>query len=569
MVDRTARHITKFKTQKEITLFGFALSLIDIVILMTIGLILVFQLQLQFTQKVNWDEFFYLSHIYDAQAGRLDKTLQMGHVYLFRWLPFWPGGEMAQITVGRVVMWAAQLGTLTLIIKTARRFIPITYALFAGLCFLGLGFVFVHGTSFRADPLAGLCMMGVTYVLAASDLKRPDLILLTTALVLGAFITIKVILFAPLFAALAVWRLSSSADKKLLFIKLVVTALVSSAIFITALLLHRLTLPLTGAGDSTSSLTSTAHTALMSDGLFPRKDIIIAGFYRSLVPTIMIGLGIVIATYKTFKDKANRHRHLIILALALPLITFAFYRNAYPYFYAFIYPSAIILSGYSAYKLKLSNLIMIPLCAFIFCSTVLLHSARSDETRAVQAETLDAVHRIFPDPASYFDRSGMISSFPKAGFFMSSWGLKTYNISGELQFMNEMETETIPLLIENSPEISSALRGGDTALLADDALALRLNYIPHWGHIWVAGKTLDVSSESMKITILIPGVYTVESVADISINGINYPSGSQISLGRGAHTVFSNTPQTATLRWGDNLHRPSGQPPKMPIFGAF
>ena len=155
MVDKTAMHITKLSAPKDVRLFGFAVSFVDMVLLIIIGLILALQLHLQFTQKINWDEFFYLSHIYDAQVGRLDKTLQMGHVYLFRWLPILPGDEVAQITMGRVVMWAAQLGTLVLIMKTARRFMPMTYAIFAGLCFLGLGFVFVHGPSFGQIRLPG------------------------------------------------------------------------------------------------------------------------------------------------------------------------------------------------------------------------------------------------------------------------------------------------------------------------------------------------------------------------------------------------------------------------------
>ena len=336
-------------------------------------------------------------------------------------------------------------------------------------------------------------MMTAIYVFVASDLRRKDLNILAAALALGAFITIKVILFAPLFAALAIWRLSSATDKKSLLIKFTVTLMASVVALLTALLLHRLTLPLTESVNATGSLSSTVKTAFLSDRLFPRKDIIIAGFYRALVPTAMLGLGIVIAIYQVLKEKAEKNDHLVMLALALPLLAFAFYRNAYPYFYAFIYPSAIILTGYSAYKLKLSNLILVPLSALIFGSTFLLHSSRLDETRAVQSQTLKAVHEIFPEPVSYFDRSGMISSFRKAGTFMSSWGLRNYNLSNKPQFIIEMETKTIPLLIENSPEISAALREEDTSLLADDAMALRKSYIHHWGHIWVAGKTVNLS----------------------------------------------------------------------------
>ena len=48
-----------------------------------------------------------------------------------------------------------------------------------------------------------------------------------------------------------------------------------------------------------------------------------------------------------------------------------------------------------------------------------------------QKETLDLVHRLFPEAVPYIDRCSMVSTFPKVGFFMSSLGMRFYHERGE------------------------------------------------------------------------------------------------------------------------------------------
>jgi len=406
--------------KRSFSVFGLSLSVLDIFLLGLIACILCLQLQLQFVQKINWDEFFYLSHIYDAQNGRLDKTLQMGHVYLFRWLTLIPGGEIAQITAGRIMMWIVQLGTLGLIVKTAQRFMPLTAALFSALCFVGLGFIFIHGTSFRADPLAALCMIYAVYVFTATDLTRRDLAALAVTLALGTFVTIKVILFAPLFAVLSLWRLSQAEDKKSLFVKFTITIGCAGLLFLLGLFLHSLTVQSSESIPSTSSLSSTAETVFLSGGLFPRMAIMKVGFFTGLLPSLLMVLGAMTAVWSCAKHKGDRGRHIIILAMALPLLSFVFYRNAYPYFYAFIFPSAVILAGYAVHKLKASNLIYLVLTVLMTLNTATLYKGRLDETRQVQTKTLAVVHEMFPEPVHYFDRNGNPSL--KLGFLCRAGG---------------------------------------------------------------------------------------------------------------------------------------------------
>ena len=54
--------------------------------------------------NVNWDEFFFLSHVHDLARGELALVLQGSYTHLFSWLLLLPGDEMQQIVAARCVM---------------------------------------------------------------------------------------------------------------------------------------------------------------------------------------------------------------------------------------------------------------------------------------------------------------------------------------------------------------------------------------------------------------------------------------------------------------------------------
>ena len=548
---------------------GSPLSLIDVLLLWLMACVLFLQLHLQFIQKINWDEFFYLSHIYDAQAGRLDKTLQMAHVYLFRWLILIPGGEMVQITVGRVMMWVVQLGTLVFIIKIARNFMSQTAAIFSALCFICIGYVFIHGTSFRADPLAALCMVYAVYIFSVSQLQNRDLLGLAFSLALGVLITIKVVLYAPLFLCLVFWRLKKATFPKKLFFRFVSTAILSALIFVVAYVMHSMRIVELPTSSDISSISNSFQTMFFSDGLFPRLKYMKIGFMTAVLPSLLISVGFIILIWRLLNISKYKNSHPVLLVFLLPLLAFIFYRNAYPYFFSFILPTGIIFAGYAVHHIKFSKTIMGGLAVLMSLNMLLIYQNQIKRGQETQRETLEVIHQAFPEPVSYFDRSGMISSFPKAGFFMSSWGVRNYNKSGERRFIREMEKKTIPLLIENSPAIAAALKGEPSSLFEEDAKALRENYIPHWGHIWVAGKKLTTDKIPINFSILVPGDYTLKTRSPIFIDGKSYKNGSIIYFDRGKYDIESHVKQDVVLRWGQHLKRPDYDSINKPIFGAF
>ena len=544
---------------------------LNVAILSAIGLILALQLHLQFVQKINWDEFYFLSLVYDFERGELSKPLQTAHVHFFGWLKYVSPNEVGQIIAARIVMWGLQLGTLYFIFKTAREFISLSSALFAVLSFLGFGFIFIHGTSFRADPIAAFLVSAVIYIFTVTPLDRKHLAALSVTLALASLVTIKVIFFAPLFAVLALWRLSVEVEKKSLFFRLIICAVASIILFALGYLGQLNLMPSADMTGSKDMLENAGRTTLLGSGWFPRSIIIQQNFIFGSISTLMLILGFLFILLDFRKSSTDIKRAAVVLAMGLPVLSLIFYRNAFPYYFAFIFPTIILWAGFAAERLKKMQALLVFLALAIVINIGVQYKFRLNESNQTQYATLKELHRIFPESVNYIDRSAMMSSHDKSGFFMSSWGLKTYRAKNRPVFAEAMEVKVVPALIDNSPEINRALYPGDTPslLLSQDQRTLRENYIPHWGHIWIAGRSLNVSNKEVTFNNLVPGIYTLRSQYPILVNTVHYSSGDIINLSRGQHSVRSDLPQNITLRWGDNIQAPNTPAPTQPIFTNF
>ena len=115
-------------------------------------------------RSVNWDEFFFLSHVHAHLDGRLDRPMQTGYVHAFGWLAWIPGQEMGQIFAARLVM-TARLGiTCFSIYRVSDAMAGPRAAGVAVVAFLTSGFVLAHGASFRAEPIAASLLMTATAI---------------------------------------------------------------------------------------------------------------------------------------------------------------------------------------------------------------------------------------------------------------------------------------------------------------------------------------------------------------------------------------------------------------------
>lgn len=540
-----------------------------------VALCLAAQLYLQFVQQINWDEFYFLARIYEYQRGELDQPLQNFHVHLFGWLTSLPGNDVFKIEVARTVMWAVQACTLLFIHLTARPFVSHLAAAMAVLAFVTAGSVLFHGTSFRTDPIAACLVMLALTLLVRSRLNIWALAVLAIVLAVSFMVTIKVAFFAPALAAAALWRLASSNAPLRLFAGLAASAIGMMLLIALLLFLQSIAVSNLDLVEQKSGFESAYSTTLQTGQLFPALPFIVEGIKRAPVQFVLLCVGL-IAAIGNLRPGKKWQDALLLLLMASPVLSLAFYRNAYPYYYAFIFPSAMVLAGYAIDRLNISIPFKAALAGIMAAFCLYQFADRLDISQDSQNATLNAVYDIFPEEVAYIDRSSMIAGYPKRGFFMSTWGMLNYHRNGRDVFADILRKSTVPLVINNAVPIDNALNGDDlessSALQRfspQDIEILRQNYVPHWGHIWVAGKQISASALPEHFEIRIPGTYTVEATQPVEINGVRLSSGDTLVLERGRHVARSQAPQSFVLRWGDNLPVPSEPVPENPIFLAF
>jgi hypothetical protein len=201
-----------------------------------------------------------------------------------------------------------------------------------------------------------------------------------------------------------------------------------------------------------------------------------------------------------------------------------------------------------------------------------------DQTVA-QAETVRVVHAMFPVPVPYIDRNSMIASFPKVGFFMSTWGLESYRAANRPIMADLLARRAPPLLIANTLALDLSQPDEDESknnpysLLPADMDILKENFIHHWGAIYVAGKSLSLAAGAGTQTfeILIPGLYTLEVEGMVILDGALHSPGVHVDLTRGSHRMAAPAGQAlqVTLRWGRDLFLPAYAPSTQPIYTGF
>ncbi|MBU2936757.1 MULTISPECIES: ArnT family glycosyltransferase [Pacificibacter] len=546
---------------------------LDLGLILTIALTLLASLHLAVFQKINWDEFYYLSQIHDYGRGTFSTALQTIHVHFGLSLTTTDLNEVDQVVIGRLVMWLALVGTVTAIYVTARAFFSRSCALFAGLVYLSFNYTLVHGTSFRTDPSAAFLIMTCLAIAIRAPLGVWAILGFSVCAALSALITVKVVFYLPAFLAAILWRLSTEPRKAPVLMAILAMLAISAMLFGLGYNWHQSTLADAGLAGSKAMLSNAANTTLMPSILFPRWPYILHNTYASLAPSVIVLVGALLLLIKGKHLTGHGLAAVVVLGLALPLASFAIYRNAFPYYFPFIFPPAMILSAavFEAAKSRVPLLAgLIVACLFTSGSSWV---DRLSASKHPQAVVLDAVHEVFPEPVAYIDRNGSIARFPKAGFFMSTWGVLNYRNAGVPVLSQAINSQTIPLLLLNSPQLEHAVSPETsmtrTPLFELDREALKSNFIPHWGPIWVAGKTLMATPQAQVITLRTLGTYTLEASMPISVNGTLLGPGASITVTNAPMSIQSNVAQEITLRWGKDLVVPQTAVPQQAFFTEF
>lgn len=536
--------------------------------LLTFGLlVLVWQTMMLLRKEFNWDEYYFLSLVFRYQQGTLEQPLQTFHVHLFAWLAELPWSDSNRIVAGRSVMLLLHLATLLFLYGLTRRLISAQAATWSVVLYASLQFVLVHATSFRADPLITCLLVGALYLLADRPFRFPLLLASFLAIGLAILVSVKSVIYLPLAAALLAFQLSQSSERQRDAAYVAAALAISLMAFAGMFYLHSMSLK---AGDTEALrvLSSAAEKQFGSSTRFAGVRFLIASMLVNACFYLLAIAGVAYAAAAFFgKTQMQRGKAALIVAFASPLLLSVFYRNSFPYSYVFIMAPVAMVAGFAAAKLERFWRAFALLAAVSALATLPVFQRDQEGQRDVEA----AVHQMFPAAVPYLDRCGMISSYPLANFFMSTWGLDNYIRAGEPVLTQAISRQQPTFLLATHPVFEEALGlppsapTGGYALLPEDVKTLKENYVHHWGPIWVAGKNLPAAQEDIQLTVLIEGQYTFEAGAAGSLNGNTITPGTTIMLDRGPHSYSG---PAATLRFGDHLIRPATPPPK-PFFLGF
>jgi hypothetical protein len=475
--------------------------------------------------NVNWDEFYFLDHVYALTRGELTLLLQGAYTHLFTWLTRVPGHEVDQVVAGRLVMVALLALTVWLVWRLARRWMHGLGAALAPFVFLTWLPVLEHGGSFRSDSmLAPLSLAALLLLTSSERTSRRDWF---AGAILGvAFaVTVKVILFAPLVFFAVLYRgssMTSSSRVEWAAAAATMARVGAAATIVAAALigLHALSVIPEESQTVANFAANSASTTLLETPWFPRLAYLLRYFDLQPLPWILIAVGTGLALLR---------RRFDVAAMSLSLLPLTFYRNAFPYYFVVMLAPASILVGWAFSEIsaivrrQASERIAATLIAVLWMGTVFNGLRYFDrlvvDDQLRQREVIAAVHRMFPEPVSYIDRCGMVSSFRKANFFMSTWGLEVYRDRNTAVMPSTLATQKPAFVLVNAPALSPSY-AGEGGLLAEDQQLLDTHYVDYWGPVRVAGADLTLhGSTPIRATVPFAERYRLVTTDPVMVDG--------------------------------------------------
>ncbi len=512
-------------------------------------------------RNVNWDEFYFLSHVHSFLDGRLDRPMQTVFVHAFTWLDHVPNHEIGQIIAARFVMIGFLALTTASIYKIALHLTSQASALIAALAFLTSGFTLVYGGSFRADPMAAGLVAASIAILMTTPMKARHIIAAAALSAFAVLVTVKSALFAPAYLGVLIWR----TDERGMAWRIFGAGCLSAAIAASLFLWHSSGITPAPGADTATNAREAVLTGLLSSGFFPRAEQILTWLVLSLgtLPLIIAGLLTV-----------QPVRLRIALALfAAPVLAVIIYRNAFPYFFPFAVPLLMVSAALGADYLRRTRLLRICLLLMVVSGFGQAMYALREGTH-LQRATLSEVHRIFPQPVSYIGDSGMVSSFPRVGFFMSGWGMQSYHAAGAPVFADLISTHQPPLLLANKLVLAHTMHTPKMDeerrfLLVEDHDLLRQSYVHYSGAIYLAGRDVQLQSEPVHILLPVRGSYRVVTSAAVTINGEVKRDGDVLKLGRIDLTIEGEADTVTRLIWDTGVELKPKALPRSDVYAPF
>ncbi len=379
--------------------------------------------------NVNWDEFYFLTHVHALLRGDLEIPFQTAYAQAFRWLPWAGQTELAQIHAARIFMFLLLALSVWQIVRLAARWTSPSASLIAALAFLCTLPTQMHGGSFRYDSLLLPFVLGALLLLTRPVISRRAQIAAGILCGVGIAVSVKMALFAPLLLTCVLLAPPPARYSRMRtgVLRCVVTGATTLAVAAVLVGLHLLTLQSPHLESASVFAGRSLTKTILETGFLPGEFYLRRLYRADRIIWIAIGVGLLLAL-------ARRRWHLV--AMVLSVLPVLFYRNTFPYFYVDMLAPAVILVAVVVDEVQALARHGNPASAREWvtaaCSVLLLaHGGSrlplmSTDEQLGQRVLLDAVHRIFPQPVSYLDRAGMVSTYRKVNLFMSTWGMEEY-----------------------------------------------------------------------------------------------------------------------------------------------
>lgn len=520
--------------------------------LAALGLVMAMQLALVFTRAVNQDEFYHYSQVQRLVGGTLTEPLQTLYTRAFAWVTQLPGNGIDHIQTIRLFMLGCEAVTLAAILGIASRFASRRAAWLAVLAYAGAGYVLQHGGSFRFDSPAAALLMSAALILLRSRLG--PLAVLGIAVLAGAAVvlTIKAVLYAPVFAGIAWLRWTELGRSKAAALRLLAVALTALGAAAAIYSLHASTLG-HQANEAARALMGNTGGKMFALGVPPYWKHHLKGMATAPAVTLLA-----FAFPAVLRRAAlPRAEKLALAGLFLPVTTLLFYHNTAPYY--FVYMLAPVCAALAVVIDRLPARLTGPRAALVLGGLALAVWASDDRaTLCRQRQLVATAEALFPDRPAYFDAWAMLGRFPKANAFLTPVGIALYRQGAFPSMTSALATGPVPLVMAEDDLFQRAMQSGAPApeLLPQDLAALRTGYVNLWGPFWVAGRDFQGAQQ---FELPVPGRYRLAQGA-VRIDGHVLRPGDVIDLPRGTHTAEVPGGQAARLIWAA-----AGPPPAAPI----
>lgn len=528
-----------------------------------LAIVIGMQFPLIWQRSIHWDEFFHYSQLHQLANGTLTRPLQTLHTRMFGWVLDIPGNGIDHTIIIRFAMFGFELLAAASIAGIAARFTDRVTGLICAAAYVSGGFVFQHGFSFRADPMAAGLLMASLWLLLSSRMRWPAIFAVGLMLGTSAMITIKIILFAPAFAGVAWLRWKEEGKSVQWIYRLAGAGLVTVATFALLYFFHSSGLGV-NSDAAARTVISTSAEKMFILGIPPY---LIYALKQVLLAPVLAAV-IVIFPGSLLRSSFSLDQRIALAGLFAPLLTLFFYHNTAPYYYAFMLPPVVAACSIviADFRRKFGTWLVAGLFAV---TALMLWSKESAEPIRNQRTLMAAAEKMFPQKVAYIDFCAFLGEFPKANNFMTPWGIELYKAGIVPDIRTLLATKVVPLVMDNDPMFTRLLTTDEPALefKPEDAAAMRATYIHLWGPYWIAGGKFAGGSKVDAFEIRVPGPYTVKD-SELVIDGKTYAAGDVVQLDRGTYQV-STIERGARLVWGDNIKVPDQPAPTESFWTPF